>query len=180
MLRPGRMVQRTTDAFKGYQFGLADEEAEDETRFPLEGLADVDEAGKAIIPIDVTDVPSTTQLLNADITVRMREPGGRAVERKVTLPVQSQEPAIGIKPEFDGDLGENSIARFHVISVDAGGTKQAANGLQWTLLSIQRNYQWYRDGNSWRYEPVTTTSKVAGGRVGGAIFEIELLGGAAL
>ncbi|MBN9033639.1 MAG: alpha-2-macroglobulin family protein [Rhizobiales bacterium] len=156
---------RTDDKFKGYQFGLADEEAEDETRIPLEGLPDVDEAGKAAITVDVTDVPSTTQLLTADVTVRMREPGGRAVERKLSLPVQSQEPAIGIKPEFDGELGENSIARFHVISVDTAGNRQSASGLQWTLLSIQRNYQWYRDGNSWRYEPVTTTSKVAGGRV---------------
>ena len=33
-----------------------------------------------------TQLPSTTQLLNADVTVRMRESGGRAVERSLDLP----------------------------------------------------------------------------------------------
>ena len=36
-------------------------------------------------------------------------------------------------------------------------------GVRWKLLSVERNYQWYRDGSAWKYEPVTTTKQVADG-----------------
>lgn len=157
---------RTTDAFKGYFFGLADEDAgDDESRFPLEGLPTIGDDGKAVIDVNLTEAPSTTQLLSAEILVRMLEAGGRAVERTLTLPVKSETARIGIKPEFGTDLAENTLARFNVISVDADGKKQAMQGLQWKLLSVSRNYQWYRDGNSWRYEPILTTSQIATGKV---------------
>ncbi|MDO9416766.1 alpha-2-macroglobulin family protein [Pararhizobium sp.] len=156
---------RESAAYKGYVFGLADEEASEDTRIPLEGLEALDEDGKTTFDVTLGDLPSTTQLLNADIVVRLKEAGGRAVERNLTLPIKASGPMIGIKPEFSGDLAENSIGKFHVIGTDANGQKQAMPGLSWKLLSINRNYQWYRDGTSWRYEPVTTTQLITSGRV---------------
>lgn len=156
---------RENAAYKGYVFGLADEEAGEGSRFSLEELPTLDEDGKASFDIMPGELPSTTQLLTADIIVRLREAGGRAVERTLTLPVRSEGPMIGIKPEFAGDLAENSVARFRVISIDAEGEKQDMAGLSWKLLKVQRNYQWYREGTSWRYEPVTTTEQVANGTV---------------
>lgn len=152
-------------AFKGYFFGLADEEASEDIRMPLEGLEPLDENGKASFDVDLADVPSTTQLLNAKVTVRMREAGGRAVERSLTLPVKPEGPVIGIKPEFDGDLAENSVGKFHVIAVDSDGSKRSMPGLLWKLIGIERNYQWYRDGTAWKYEPVISTKQVANGTV---------------
>ena len=32
-------------------------------------------------------------------------------------------------------------------------------GALWTLVKVERNYQWYRSGNSWNYEPVTFTDR---------------------
>ena len=32
-------------------------------------------------------------------------------------------------------------------------------------MRITRNYQWYRSGDSWQYEPVTFTTKVADGKL---------------
>ncbi|MQB44508.1 alpha-2-macroglobulin family protein [Rhizobium sp. ICMP 5592] len=172
---------RQSDDYKGYQFGLADEGAgqnasddsdssssdnkAESTQLPLEDLQALDEDGKTTFDVTVNDTPSTTQLLNADITVRMQEAGGRAVERSLTLPVRADGPRIGIKPEFDGDLGENSLGAFHVIAIDQNGQKQAMQGLTWKLLSVERDYQWYRDGNSWKYEPITSTKQVATGTV---------------
>ncbi len=174
---------RQSDAFKGYQFGLADEGAgkanannddddsssgdskAESTQVPLEDLQALDENGKTTFNVTINDTPSTTQLLNANITVRMQEAGGRAVERSLTLPVKADGPRIGIKPEFDGDLGENSVGNFHVIVVDANGQKQAMQGLTWKLLSVERNYQWYRDGSSWKFEPIMSTKQVAVGTV---------------
>ncbi|MDX3928309.1 MAG: alpha-2-macroglobulin family protein [Shinella sp.] len=154
---------REAAAFPGYRFGLADEEAIEESRVPLEGLSPLDADGKATFDVDIADLPSTTQLLNADVTLRMTEAGGRAVERSLTLPVKPEGTMIGIKPEFSGELAENSLGRFHVIAVGPDGRKTAAQNLSWKLVSVERNYQWYRDGSSWRYEPVLSTKQVATG-----------------
>lgn len=154
---------RSSEAFKGYVFGLADEETMEENRTTIEGLEPLDADGKATFAVDIAEKPATTQFLNADITIRMSEAGGRAVERALTLPVRADGPMIGIRPAADGDVPENSIARFHVIVAGPGGDRQAMKGLPWKLLSVEREYQWYRDGSSWRYEPILSTKQVEAG-----------------
>ena len=159
----GLKPTRETEDFKGYLFGLADEEATEDSRTTLEGLEPLDEDGKATFDVTLTDVPSTTQLLNANITVRVQEAGGRAVERSLTLPVKPAGAMIGIKPEFSGDLAENAVGKFHVIAIDESGAKQGKTGLTWKLLRVEQDYQWYRDGTAWKYEPVTSTKQVSNG-----------------
>lgn len=156
---------RSSPAFERYVFGLADEETSEDTRIPLEALEPLDEDGKTSFDVDISELPSTTQMLEAEIVLRMIEGGGRAVERKLTLPVRPEGAMIGVKPEFTGDLAENSTGRFHVIAVGPDGQKQALDGAKWKLVSLERNYQWYRDGSSWRYEPIITTKQVADGAV---------------
>jgi uncharacterized protein YfaS (alpha-2-macroglobulin family) len=156
---------RTNPDFERYVFGLADEEQSEDTRIPLETLEPLDEAGHTAFDVDVSELPSTTQMLEAEIVLRLTEGGGRAVERKLVLPVRPEGAMIGVKPEFTGDLAENSTGRFHVIAVGADGQKQALPGAKWKLVSIERNYQWYRDGSSWRFEPILTTKQVADGTV---------------
>ena len=150
-------------AYPGYVFGLADEEAIEENRIPLDGLDVLDDEGKTSFDVNVTDLPSTTQRLEALVTLRMMEAGGRAVERSLTLPVKATGAMIGVKPEFSGDLTENSVANFHVVAVDPDGKREAMQGMPWKLLAIERDYQWYREGSSWRYEPVMTTKQIANG-----------------
>ena len=154
---------RQDPAYPNYVFGLADEEAIEENRIPLEGLDVLDAEGKTTFDVTVTDMPSTTQRLEALVTLRMMEAGGRAVERNLTLPVKADGPMIGVKPEFSGKLSENSVANFHVVAVGPDGKKQVMQGMPWKLLSIERNYQWYREGSSWRYEPVLSTKQIANG-----------------
>lgn len=156
---------RENAAFPGYQFGLADEEETETVRIPLDALDDTDEEGKATFDADVAELPSTTKLINADIVVRMQETGGRAIERNLSLPVKADGPRIGIKPEFSGDLPEGAVGNFNVILVNETGAKQALKGLSWKLVKVERDYQWYRDGNSWRYEPITRTRQVSNGTV---------------
>ncbi|UPA26172.1 alpha-2-macroglobulin family protein [Shinella oryzae] len=154
---------REDPAYPGYVFGLADEEAIEESRIPLEGLGVLDEAGKTTFDVLVNDLPSTTQRLEALVTLRMNEAGGRAVERSLSLPVKASGPMIGVKPEFQGELSENSVANFTVVAVTPDGAREAMQGLPWKLLSVERDYQWYRDGSSWRYEPVLSTKQIANG-----------------
>jgi alpha-2-macroglobulin len=156
---------RARDAYKGYLFGLADEEASEAERLPLDGLDVLDEQGKTSFDAGLTELAYTTQLTDAEIVVRLKEGGGRAVERRLTLPVRADGARIGIKPEFSGDLSENSVGNFNVVMIGEDGQKQAASGLAWKLVRIERDYQWYREGSSWRYEPVNRTKLVANGTV---------------
>ncbi|MCX8999358.1 alpha-2-macroglobulin family protein [Rhizobiaceae bacterium BDR2-2] len=153
---------RSRAGFEGYVFGLADEESEEASRAPLENLPALDENGKAEIEVGLGDLPSTSQWLEAEVALRLREGGGRAVERRLTLPVRQDGPMIGIRPEFSGSVAENTEARFTVIGVEDDARVPLA-GLKWKLIKIERNYQWYREGNGWRFEPVLSTSQVADG-----------------
>jgi uncharacterized protein YfaS (alpha-2-macroglobulin family) len=151
-------------AWPGYRFGLADEEAEEPLRIPLEALPATDARGRAEFPVDLGTLPATTRLLEADIAIRMRESGGRAVERRLRLPIAPEGPMIGISPEFAEDsLEEGAVAGFRVIAVDQDGARIAMPDLSWSLVRIERRYQWYRQNGAWNYEPVTYTTRVADG-----------------
>ncbi|PWJ83877.1 hypothetical protein C7441_10736 [Pseudaminobacter salicylatoxidans] len=159
-------TKRDWDKFKGYFFGLADEQEGEATRIPLAALPPVGDDGKATFPVALDQLPSTTRLLNAAVTVRMRESGGRAVERALDIGIRPQAGMIGIRPDFSGDeVPQGSTAKFSIIAANPSGERAALQGAQWSLVKIERNYQWYRSGNSWNYEPVTLTRAVANGRI---------------
>jgi uncharacterized protein YfaS (alpha-2-macroglobulin family) len=151
--------------FARYQFGLAGEEVES-ARQLLEGLPQTDAAGKARFGVTLQQQPVTTQPLEAQILVRMAEPGGRAVERKLTLPVIPDGPMIGVKPLFSGrSLGQGETAAFDVVFVSPDGTSLARNGLRYELLKVETKYQWYRRDGVWNFEPVKATRRVADGQI---------------
>lgn len=159
-------TKREWDRFQGYSFGLADEQEGEATRIPLAELPPVGEDGKATFPVAIDQLPSTTRLLNAAVAVRMREGSGRAVERALDIGIRPQGQMIGIRPDFSGgEVPQGSTAKFSVIAADAEGNRIPLPGAQWSLVKIERNYQWYRSGNSWNYEPVTFTRAVANGRI---------------
>ncbi|MEM9104407.1 MAG: alpha-2-macroglobulin family protein [Pseudomonadota bacterium] len=148
---------RERTAFPGYIFGLADEERV-ETQVDIASPPALDAAGRAAVDLDLRALPATTHPLVADLTVQLREGGGRAVERNASVGVRADDVMIGIRPEFEGGLvGQNSTAGFKVIAVTPDDKRVAENGLTWSLLRIERDYQWYREDNSWRYEPVEYT-----------------------
>jgi alpha-2-macroglobulin len=153
----------------GYQFGLIDDEATT-VRRPLENLPETGDRGIAHFPVSLDQVPATTQPLEADITLRVSEPGGRAVERKLTLPVTPSSSMIGIKPLFSGSsLGQEDRAGFDVIMVAPDGTLQNRRALHWQLLQVESHYQWYRQDREWAYEPLQSTRRVAEGTLDVAV-----------
>ena len=159
-------VTRDWDRFKDFVFGLADEQAAQPSSTPLADLPVVGDNGKATFPVTIAQLPSTTKLVNAKVTVRMRETGGRAVERSLNLAIRPQGDMIGIRPDFENDeVPQGGTAKFSLIAVDRDGKRKAMAGAQWSLVKVERNYQWYRNGSSWNYEPVTFTKSVANGAV---------------
>ena len=156
--------------FAGYVFGLDDssdaEQDDASDTIPLADLPETDSAGKASFTATLDKVPASTRPLQAEIVVRMAEDGGRAVERKLTLPITPSAPMIGVKPLFTGkSLGDSDTATFDVVMVAPDGKATAKAGLHWQLLRIDSKYQWYRNEGYWQYEPVKVTRRVADGTI---------------
>ncbi|KIZ47744.1 MULTISPECIES: alpha-2-macroglobulin [Rhodopseudomonas] len=150
--------------YAGYQFGIADEEIASSERTPIEGLPEADADGEATFPVSLAKTPSSSRPQEAEIFIRMAEAGGRAVERKLVLPVAPAAPMIGVKPLFNGsNVGEGDNAKFDVVLVDPDGAQLARGGLRYELLKIESRYQWYRQGSSWEFEPIKSTKRVADG-----------------
>ena len=119
-----------------------------------------------MFPVAIDQLPSTTRLLNAEVIVRMREAGGRAVERSLDIGIRPSGELIAIRPDFSGDeVPQGGTAKFSIIAVDPDGERQALAGAEWSLVKVERDYQWYRSGNSWNYEPVNSTKAVANGTI---------------
>ncbi|MGC1358638.1 MAG: alpha-2-macroglobulin [Xanthobacteraceae bacterium] len=151
--------------FAGYQFGLADEALEP-VRQTLTDLPTTDAQGKANFPVSLEKTSSSTRPLEAQVTVRMSEPGGRAVEHSITLPVTPGGNMIGVKPQFSGrSLADGGNAAFDVVTVAPNGTTVAQRGLRFELLRIETRYQFYKRDGNWHYEAVKTTKRVADGSI---------------
>ncbi|MFN4143290.1 alpha-2-macroglobulin family protein [Aestuariivirga sp.] len=149
--------------WKDYSFGLMDERP-DTIQVTAEGLPETDISGHADLTIALPELPVTTRPLRADVAVRLREPGGRAVEKTASLPIAANQPMLGIKPLFeDGAAPEGQPAGFSVIALDAAGKLSAAKGANWTLKRLTRDWQWFNVDGSWRWEAITRTSQIANG-----------------
>jgi uncharacterized protein YfaS (alpha-2-macroglobulin family) len=151
----------TLDGFPGYRFGPHDAD-----RTPRYAALPPDlrtgPDGRLTTPIELPEIDVAYGPLQATAIVRVAEGSGRPIERRLTRPVTGEAALIGIKPGFDGVAPMEAEARFEVIALDARGTPIAAN-LDWTLTRLERQYQWYRLGGEWRWEPITRRTRIAEG-----------------
>lgn len=155
---PGR------SGFDGYQFGRDPDAGTAAVDAQLQNLPATDRAGKAKFNVTVDKLPEMTRPLQAQVMVAMAESGGRAVERRLTLPIVPATAMIGVKPLFAGGaLHESDTASFDAVVAAPDGTVTAARGLHWELLRVEHRYQWYRRGIAWHFEAVNHTRRVADG-----------------
>jgi alpha-2-macroglobulin len=152
---------REIAGFDGYNFGL-DEKNPTSGRTELADLGLTDETGKAVISFQPTDIPQSTQPLNAVLNVRVVEGSGRAIERQISVPVSNGSPVIGIKP-VGSEFAEGSVAQFDVIAIDAAKSRIGSGPLSWELLRVRDNFQWYLKDGRWSYNPTEYTDRVANG-----------------
>ena len=147
----GEVRLRTTrrlEAHPGYLFGRHDTRFDARTTY-LEPQK-TDPQGKAELAIKLpklTEQPS--QPLEIAVVARIAEGSGRPVERRLTRPLPQNGPMIGIKKGFDGVLTEGAEAAFDLISTSG------ALPVRYTFNRVETQYQWYRSGGSWAWEPIT-------------------------
>jgi uncharacterized protein YfaS (alpha-2-macroglobulin family) len=109
-----RVSPRDVPGFPGFKFGLADEQFSP-VRKALDKLPATGADGKAEVGVILPPLVKTSRPLEADVIVRLRESGGRTIERTLTLPIDMKQPRIGIKPLFRGQLGQGDTASFEAI-----------------------------------------------------------------
>ena len=149
-------------AYPGYQFGLADERITP-TRDAIEAAGRTGADGAAKVSVRLPKIERTARPLVANVQLRLKEPGGRVIERSVSMPVRVGAARIGIKPMFDGNLGEGEPAQFEVIAIDEGDQRMAMAGLRWEMVRLNRTWQWYKRDGAWQYEAITIPEKVGEG-----------------
>src|SRR5690606_21590990 len=147
--------------YPGYSFGR-----EDLSFSPLyESFAGEQtmEDGRAYLDLALPEFDDPGRPLNATFVVRVSEGSGRPVERRISRDLAPSAPMIGVKPLFDGVVGEGAAAEFQVIGV---GTDLAPEpmSVKWTLTRIETDYQWYQSYGSWSWEPVTLRKLVDEGQ----------------
>lgn len=147
----------------GFTIGLDDETVEAST-VEIEQVTTTDAQGRASLQIPVQSV-AAPRPLEARFTLRVAEPGGRAVERSVALPILPKGPVVAVRKNFTGQLGEGANATFDVVLADPTGKRLANGNVGWSLYKIERRYQWYNSDGRWSYEPVKNTRRVADGRI---------------
>lgn len=149
-------------ALKGYVAGLQDEEFE-KVSSEIEANVTTDAKGAATIIVPIADV-AAPRPLEAKIILRAGEPGGRAIERSVILPILPMGGLIGVKKNFV-NLSDGAAASFDVIAVGADGARVARQGVAWSLYRISNDYQWYRTDGRWGFERVKSSKRVAEGKL---------------
>jgi alpha-2-macroglobulin len=160
-----KLAKGDVEGFAGYRFGPADETFAP-IRKPLEQLPTTDAEGKADIGVRLPALPKTGRPLEADVILKLRESGGRTIERTLTLPVDMHAPRIGLKPLFAGNqVQEGTTATFQAILLGSDGKPMVANGLKWQLVRLDQRWQWYSRDGTWSFEPVTTARRIAAGAV---------------
>ncbi len=157
------VAEAAPGALKDYRFGVEDDEITD-VRAEI-GPVTLDADGKASLSVSLGDLPATAQPLEAEITVRVTEAGGRAVSRAVTLPVARAGSAIGVKPLFEDQVPNGELAKFDVIVAAPDGTLLDRPAVAWSLLRVNTRFQWYSEGGRWRSETFETTARIGGGTV---------------
>jgi uncharacterized protein YfaS (alpha-2-macroglobulin family) len=166
---------RELPGFAGFKFGLADEQISP-VRKTLEQLPVTDAQGRAAIGLRLPALPRTGRQLEADVVLKLREGGGRTIERTVTLPVEMAQPRLGIKPLFvGGQVGEGEMARFEAVLLGSDGRPMEARGLKWELLRLDQRWQWYSRDGAWNYEPIVNARRIAAGtaEASGTVAKIE-------
>ena len=114
----GEIVVSASDepsGFPGFHAGQQDEKFTT-VRKELEALPNTDASGAASLSVALPELPQTSKPLSAAVTIRLREPSGRALADKIAMKVNTGKSFIGVKPLFEGSVGEGAAGR-----VRAGG-----------------------------------------------------------
>ena len=149
--------------FPGYVAGLADDDF-NTVEVQFTDKVETDAKGYAALSVDLPE-GAASRPLEAKLIVDVAEPGGRTVERTLTLPVRPKGVMVGVKKDFDNSLSAGDIATFEAIAVAPDGSRVARKGAEWSLYQVTNEYQWFNAEGRWSFEPVKSSKRIATGTI---------------
>ena len=112
-------------------------------------MPNTDGTGAASLSIALPELPQTSKPLKADVTIRLREPSGRALADKIAMKVNTGKSFIGVKTLFEGSVEEGAPAEFELVGVGPDGKQTELKGVKWELQRVEHQFQWYSRDNHW-------------------------------
>lgn len=155
-LRPVSVLE----AYPGYVFG--EHEVAGQPQFADPSGVRTDAAGHADLGFVLPEQKDMSRPHMAEFNVTVQEGSGRPVERQMSRAVAPAGSIIGIKPAFEGELGEGQEAQFDLIAV-ASDLSRSEMDVNWSVNRVETRYQWYTTDGYWQWEPITTRTPVASG-----------------
>ena len=150
-------------AFKDFQWGDA-EKPFDEKALDLTSTV-TDGAGHATLVVDSTTAGDTDQPLSASVVASVFEPGGRPVREGVDLKIRTKGVYLGVRPAQSDGGGDPAPMGLDLIAVDAFGRRIAAQGVAWTLIAENWDYDWFQKDGKWQWRRSSRDKVVAKGAV---------------
>jgi uncharacterized protein YfaS (alpha-2-macroglobulin family) len=142
------------EQWKNYSFGI-DKEEIPQPRITLDKI-DLDTEGRASWKIDLGNWKRVTSPLALTATASLYESGGRPVTRRFSATRMIGEKLVGIEPQFDKRVDNDTNAGFKLVLTDNRGEPLSGN-YHYVLIREDRNYYWTysdRTGWSWHYDPM--------------------------
>gem|GEM_PF-4511940 len=148
-------------AHPGFRFGRHDSRIAPQLAV-IENAPRTDAEGRAVLPLAFPGIETEGKPLEAEIVMRLAEGSARPVEGRLPRALAPDAPLIGIRPLFEGVVGEGAEAGFELPGLGPDGTPQGMR-IDWALNRVETRYQWYQTHGDWAWEPVTTRSRVTSG-----------------
>lgn len=149
-------------AFPAFSFGLVDENVQPIATEPVRFTTDP--SGKVVLPVKFTAPPLATKPLEAKVTARLFDAGGRTAVHSVSIPVASQNLILGIHPA-PGPVFADQTAHFEVIALSPDGARQEKAGAGWEILRQESAPSWDWNGTRFVFRPTVRNTHVTGGMI---------------
>ncbi len=162
-IRLEAVADAALSGYPGYVAGLADDEFTT-VQNQFADKVETDAKGQADLTVDLPE-GTATRPLEAKLIIDVGEPGGRTVERTLTLPVRAKGVMVGVKKDFEASISAGDLATFEAIAVAPDGARVARKGAEWSLYQVSNDYQWFNADGRWSFEPVKSSKRVASGTI---------------
>ena len=150
--------------FDGYVWG--DQVSTFQEKYLDLGQSVTDGEGHAVVALNTAEAGETAQPLVAAFTTSVFEPGGRPVRESLDLKVRTKPLYLGVKVD-QGDSngsGDPTIA-LNFIAADAQGHRVAANGVTYTLIAENWDYDWFQQDGRWQWRRTNRDAVVQRGNL---------------
>jgi hypothetical protein len=147
--------------YKDFQWGDSEKPFQ-EKAFDLTSTV-TDGAGHAVLATAADQVGDTDQALDESVVASVFEPGGRPVRESVDLKLRTRPVYFGVRIIQPDGGGQTAAMSLDLIAVDAFGRRIAAQGVTWTLIAENWDYDWFQQNGRWQWRRSSRDKVVAEG-----------------